>query len=105
MLFATLEGLSGVDLLPFGQVAPELTRLLEPTADRLRERGFAASIAIRDGEAAGELIRTAGDRNVDLIALSTRGRRGVARLLLGSTARRVVQHAPCPVLTVRQPEA
>jgi nucleotide-binding universal stress UspA family protein len=40
----------------------------------------------------------------DLIAMGTHGRSGVAHLLLGSTAERVVQHAKCPVLTVRQPE-
>jgi nucleotide-binding universal stress UspA family protein len=33
--------------------------------------------------------------------MGTHGRRGLARLLLGSTAREVVQFAPCPVLTVR----
>jgi hypothetical protein len=39
-----------------------------------------------------------------LIVLGTHGRRGVAHLLAGSVAERVVRAAPCPVLTVRHPE-
>ena len=41
-------------------------------------------------------------RNCDLIVLGTHGRTGLAHLLMGSVAEYVVQHAPCPVLTVRQ---
>lgn len=37
----------------------------------------------------------------DLIIISTRGRTGLAHLLIGSVAERVVRHAPCPVLTLR----
>ncbi|HVW26037.1 MAG TPA: universal stress protein [Polyangiaceae bacterium] len=37
----------------------------------------------------------------DLIAMGTHGRTGVAHLLLGSVAEKVVRHAPCPVLTIR----
>jgi len=48
-------------------------------------------------------VRVAKERKVDLIAMGTHGRSGVAHLLLGSTAERVVQHAACPVLTVRRP--
>ncbi len=40
----------------------------------------------------------------DLIVLSTHGRTGLAHLLIGSVAERVVRHAPCPVLTVRAPQ-
>jgi universal stress protein A len=36
--------------------------------------------------------------------MGTHGRTGLAHLLLGSTAERVVQHAPCPVITVRRRE-
>ncbi len=39
----------------------------------------------------------------DLIAMGTHGRTGVAHLLLGSVAEKVVRHAPCPVLTIRAP--
>ena len=39
-----------------------------------------------------------------MIVISTHGRTGLKRLLLGSTAERVVQHAPCPVLVVRESE-
>jgi nucleotide-binding universal stress UspA family protein len=35
--------------------------------------------------------------------MGTHGRSGLRHLLLGSTAERVVQHAPCPVLTIRRP--
>jgi len=38
----------------------------------------------------------------DLIVLATRGQTGLARIVLGSTAERVVQFAPCPVLVARQ---
>lgn len=37
---------------------------------------------------------------VDLIVMGTQGRTGIAHLLLGSVARRIVQTAPCPVLTL-----
>ncbi len=39
----------------------------------------------------------------DLIVMGTHGRTGFRRLFLGSVAARVVQHAECPVLTVREP--
>ena len=38
----------------------------------------------------------------DLIVLATRGQTGLARIVLGSTAERIVQFAPCPVLVTRQ---
>jgi nucleotide-binding universal stress UspA family protein len=38
---------------------------------------------------------------MDLIVISTRGHSGLQRILLGSTAARVVRYAPCPVVTVR----
>jgi nucleotide-binding universal stress UspA family protein len=41
---------------------------------------------------------------IDLIIVGTQGRGGVAHLLMGSVAERVVRIAPCPVLTVRYPE-
>ena len=41
---------------------------------------------------------------VDLIVMGTHGRSGVAHLLMGSVAERVVRTAPCPVLSVRHPE-
>jgi nucleotide-binding universal stress UspA family protein len=39
--------------------------------------------------------------DADLVVLSTHGRTGLAHLLIGSVAERVVRHAPCPVLTMR----
>ena len=37
--------------------------------------------------------------------MGTRGHTGLARLILGSVARNVLVHAPCSVLTVREPKA
>ena len=51
--------------------------------------------------AAAEVARKHG---VDLIVMGTHGRAGLAHVLLGSVAERVVRKAPCPVLTVKHPE-
>jgi nucleotide-binding universal stress UspA family protein len=52
------------------------------------------------GSAWREIVREAKQRGCDLIVLGTHGRGGIARVLLGSVAERVVRKAECPVLTV-----
>lgn len=51
-----------------------------------------------------EIAAVAKEIEADLIILTTHGHTGLKHVLLGSTAERVVRHAPCPVLTVRNPE-
>lgn len=53
---------------------------------------------------AAAIVDYAGREHIDLIVTGTHGRGGVAHLLMGSVAERVVRTAPCPVLTVRHPE-
>ena len=55
------------------------------------------------GHGARTIAEYAAERGVDLIVMGTHGRTGVAHLLLGSIAERLVRTAPCPVLTVRHP--
>jgi nucleotide-binding universal stress UspA family protein len=50
------------------------------------------------------IIEAARAADVDLIVMGTHGRTGFSHLLLGSVAERVVRHAPCPVLVVRERE-
>jgi nucleotide-binding universal stress UspA family protein len=49
----------------------------------------------------GEVVVEGADRPVDLVAVATHGREGLARLLLGSVADRVLQHTPIPILLQR----
>lgn len=49
------------------------------------------------------IVKFAKENKVDLIVMGTHGRKGVGRILFGSTAAQVVRFAPCPVLTVRAP--
>ena len=59
------------------------------------------TIASRVGDPADEIVRHAARHSVDLIVVGTHGRTGVARLLLGSVADRVIRGAGCPVISVR----
>lgn len=53
------------------------------------------------GTPAATIVRTAEDEGVDQIVISSHGRTGLERMLLGSVAEGVVRRAPCPVLTVK----
>jgi len=50
-----------------------------------------------------EIVKFAKDNTIDLIIIGTHGRKGMGRILFGSTAAQVVRYAPCPVLAVRLP--
>jgi len=73
------------------------------TADD-RERLDAVAVVRTSDDPAEEIVRYAREQNIELIVLGTHGRRGVAHLLAGSVAERVVRTAGCPVLIVRHPE-
>lgn len=51
-----------------------------------------------------EIIKTAKDKQVDLIVMGTHGRTGLEHILIGSVAERVIQKSPCPVLSIRLPK-
>ncbi|MBW2493292.1 MAG: universal stress protein [Deltaproteobacteria bacterium] len=67
----------------------------------LRERGFDVESVVREGYAATAIVDEANELGADLIVIGTHGLSGLKHMLLGSVAERVVQKAPCPVLTVK----
>ncbi|ABK15882.1 universal stress protein [Syntrophobacter fumaroxidans] len=58
-------------------------------------------VHLLSGYASTEIIRVAEERDIDLIVMGSHGLTGLAHVLFGSTADRVVRRAPCSVLTVR----
>ena len=56
-----------------------------------------------DGDPARQLTSACEEDPVDLLVLGSRGYGPLARVLLGSVSRKIVQDAPCPVLAVRRP--
>jgi nucleotide-binding universal stress UspA family protein len=77
----------------------EAMRYLEEAARRLRDEGITATTEVRTGFAARELAEavTPGD----LLVVSSRGRHGLERLLLGSVAEEVARRSSAPVLIAR----
>ena len=73
-------------------------------AKRLRASGFTAETECPDGDPAEQILRCAVDLEADLIAMTTHGRTGLGRLVMGNVADAVVKAAPCPVLLVRVDE-
>lgn len=68
---------------------------------RARKAGVRGKTALIEGVAAERIVAAARRTRADLIVIGTHGRTGLARLILGSVASRVVATAACPVLTVR----
>lgn len=56
---------------------------------------------VRVGSTYNTIVEYAKEKGIDLIVIGTHGRTGLTHVLLGSVAERVVQHAPCSVLTIR----
>ena len=66
--------------------------------------GVRADTLMTVGTTHHEITDCAERIDADLIVIGTHGRTGLAHVLMGSVAEKVVRKAPCPVLTVRDPE-
>jgi len=76
---------------------------LEAAAAPVRAAGVEASLVLLEGDPSDEILKHAHATPPDLIAMGTHGLRGFDRWILGSVAARIVEKAPCAVLTVPQP--
>lgn len=96
-----LEGLVGAENLADQlAVAERAARdYLNGIASGLKARGRTVTVTTRCGDPASELI--AATKKSDLIVMSTHGRTGISRALLGSVAEAVVRRSNAPVYLVR----
>jgi nucleotide-binding universal stress UspA family protein len=65
------------------------------------DAGVAVEHRLLAGTPAATIVRTADEEKVDMIVMSTHGRTGLFRMLMGSVAEEVVRKARCPVVTVK----
>lgn len=84
-------------------VSKDAIRELERIRNRVAKQ-VKCRIMMRQGGAEFEIVNAAKELDCDLIILGTHGRTGMDRLLLGSTAEKVVRKAGCPIFVVRPHE-
>ena len=77
------------------------TRMRQLAKEKLDGRVANEIIVTVATDPGAEVVRVAAELKVDVIIMSTHGRKGLSHLVLGSVAERVVREAPCPVLTMR----
>lgn len=79
----------------------KVQRMLERTRNALCQDVPDIETKIRHGHAAEEIIAETEEEEYDLVIVGSRGRRGITRFLLGSTAARLARYCPIPVLIVK----
>ncbi len=77
---------------------------LKGAVETFQRADVRAEEEFRTGDPAGQILGLADDLPADLIAMSTHGRSGVSRWVLGSVAEKVIRTATAPVLVVRAAE-
>lgn len=83
------------------KVVREAEEYLKKIAVELEAKGFKVDTHVRYGNDAEEIIDHANQKDIDMIAMTTHGRSGIKRFLLGSVAEKVIRYATKPVILVR----
>jgi nucleotide-binding universal stress UspA family protein len=83
------------------KIVREAEEYLQGIEERLKAKGFRVESHVRYGDEAEEILDHAAHEDIDLIAMSTHGRSGVKRWLLGSVAEKLLRHATKPIFLVR----
>ena len=99
--FSPTEGASHL-LFQTAKARAQLRQRLADVPHEYPLRFHAEDCHVQFGRAHRKICELARKLDADLIVIASRGRTGLSRVLLGSTAERIVRHAPCPVLVTRQ---
>jgi len=106
---------SGAELIVLNVVLLDETNRIDKNELERNKRGLdhfvadklgdvSGSVKIRKvvdaGDAYGTILECAESKHVDLIVMSSHGRSGLSRMLIGSVTDKIVRGAPCPVLVV-----
>lgn len=75
--------------------------VLEPSRKAMAEAGLRVRTLVRAEYPASAILDAAQGERVDLVAMTTHGRTGLARWAFGSVAEKVIRHCPCPVIVKR----
>lgn len=99
----------GPNSLPVGPSTEELVAISQKEMTQfvgahLGDLGTPLVTEVVMGRPFAEIVQYAREKAIDLIVIGTHGRSGLQHALLGSVAEKVIRKAPCPVLTIRQPE-
>jgi nucleotide-binding universal stress UspA family protein len=79
----------------------KVTRMVERVSNALCEQVPQVGTLIRHGHAAEEILKETEENAYDLVVVGSRGRRGITRFVLGSTAARLARYCPVSVLIVK----
>lgn len=86
------------------EVVARITTELQKQMDACIARHAQIDVAVKghlvQGTPAREIVRMSGELGAELIVMGTHGRTGIAHLVLGSVAERVVRTSVVPVLTI-----
>ncbi len=68
---------------------------------QLKAKGYKVDTHVRYGEPAEEILEHASQKDIDLVAITTHGRSGVKKFLLGGIVSKILRHSPKPIFLVR----
>ncbi len=102
---ATVTLMAVIGNAPTGAESPYIYRQAEFDLMNIRQEYFAPESLVQTqvhmGDPANKIVLAAGTGHFDLVVMGTHGRKGLAHLVLGSVAEKVLRKSRCPVLTVR----
>jgi nucleotide-binding universal stress UspA family protein len=91
--------------LQYETIAEALTNegeaYLRTVEKRLKDKGLTVESQLVHGNEAHVILEHSDRKDIDLIAMSTHGRSGVSRWLLGSVAEKIIRHATKPIVLLR----
>jgi nucleotide-binding universal stress UspA family protein len=94
--------------VPYGDAGPSLAyarqegeRVLSAALAAAAAAGLSAQTRMVEGSPLDEIVRFSRDERIDLIVMGSHGRRGLARMFMGSVAEGVLRASSVPVLVVR----
>lgn len=82
------------------EIRRESIRYLKGLCAKLEKAGVRATYLVREGSVTEKILEDAEIMQADMIAMSTHGRSGVQRLLMGSITEWMIKHSPVPVMVI-----